>query len=68
MNLDEAFLLHDDLAKLKRQSWETHRGGYTVEWLKGLKAWGTAGNRKMGFIIPQFMIDDAQADDWEVIE
>lgn len=36
-----------------------------IKWLKQMKAWGNEESRKMGFIIPQFMIDDAEADDWE---
>lgn len=43
-------------------------GSNDIEWLKGMYAWGNEESREMGFIIPQFMIDNAQADDWEVYE
>lgn len=41
---------------------------HKVGWLKGLKGWGNEESRKMGFIIPEFMIEDAKADDWELTE
>lgn len=41
---------------------------HSVEWLKGLKAWGNQESRNMGFIIPDFMIEDANATDWELYE
>ncbi len=39
-----------------------------VEWLKGLKAWGNQESIDMGFIIPSFMIEDANANDWKLYE
>ena len=43
-------------------------GAHTIEWLKGMHAWGNKECRKMGFWIPDFMIADANTDDWEVFE
>lgn len=40
----------------------------TVGWLKQLKINGNEESRKLGFIIPQFMIEDANANDWEIFE
>lgn len=66
MTLDEAFKLYDDSVKLKRKV--KNRDGCTIKFLKGLKAWGNQESRDLGFIIPQFMIDDANANDWDVYE
>lgn len=38
----------------------------SVGYLKGLKGWANQESRDMGYIIPQFMIDNAIADDWVV--
>lgn len=65
MKLDEAFEKYDDTTKLKRHGYNM---AYDIAWLKGLKAWGNEESRKLGFIIPQFMIDDANADDWEIAQ
>lgn len=56
-----------DLDKLEKYLKE---GGlaHDIEWLKGLKVWGNEESRKMGFLIPQHMIEDANADDWEIVE
>lgn len=43
-------------------------GSYDIEWLKGFKSWGTEEARKLGFFIPHSMIDDANADDWGLVE
>lgn len=40
---------------------------HSIEWLKMIHAIGNEESRKLGFLIPQFMIDDAQADDWEEV-
>lgn len=63
MTLDEAFEKYDDTVKMTRPGLNMD---YDIAWLKGLKAWGNQESRELGFIIPQFMIDDAQADDWEI--
>lgn len=63
MTLDEAFKKYDDEVELKRPN----RMPHNVAWLKQLKAWGNEESRKMGFGIPQCMIDDAIADDWETV-
>jgi len=65
MKLEEAFEKYDDKVKLKRPNYNL---SFTIRWLKQLKAWGNQESRDMGFLIPQPMIDDANADDWEVIE
>jgi hypothetical protein len=41
---------------------------HDVKWLKGLKAWGNEQSKELGFIIPVSMIEDANADDWELSE
>ena len=41
---------------------------HSVGWLKGLKGWGNEESRKLGFIIPSCMIEDANADDWKLFE
>jgi len=41
---------------------------YPVDWLKGLKAWGNQESRDLGFFISKGMIEDANADDWELYE
>lgn len=39
----------------------------TLEWCKGLLEWADPELRHKGYIIPQIMIDDAIADDWELL-
>lgn len=41
---------------------------YGIEFFKSLKEWGKEEYRKIGFWVPQFIIDDSNADDWEVFE
>lgn len=62
MTLDEAFKKYSDDIKLNRPGYMSH----DIAWLKQLKAWGNNESRTLGYIIPQFMIDDANATDWEV--
>ena len=84
MTLDEAFEKYDDSVKIRRHSCKDRfkdcdparieealkdgAGAHDIKWLKGLKSWGNEEFRKLGFFIPQFMIDDAEADDWEIYE
>ena len=75
MKLTEAFKKYADDVKLVRNKKqynilgeEVPRMAADIKFLKGLHAWGNEDSRKLGFIIPDFMIDDAQADDWEVLE
>ena len=65
MTLDEVFEKYSDDKTIIRTS-RSHMPPATVKWCKGLKAWGCQEARNMGFFIPQFMIDDAHADDWEL--
>lgn len=65
MTLEEAFKKYSNEINLKRPS---HLFYYDILWLKQLKAWGNEESRDMGYIIPQHMIDDANADDWEIVE
>ena len=60
MTLDEIFSKFSDETKIKRKNQILITD---VKWAKGLKAWGNEESRELGFIIPQFMIDDAMADD-----
>lgn len=70
MTLEEAFEKYSDETILKRKD-ALEILAADIKWLKGLKAWGKVwGNeesRKLGVIVPQLMIDDANANDWEVI-
>lgn len=65
MKLEEAFEKYDDSIRMKRPS---SFSAYDIKWLKGLHAWGNQESRDMGFWIPQFMIDDANAEDWKIVE
>jgi hypothetical protein len=65
MTLDEAFKKYDNDIKMKRNG---DISAYSISWLKSLKVWGNNESRELGFKIPQFMIEDAKADDWEKIE
>jgi hypothetical protein len=38
-----------------------------ISFLKQLYAWGNEESRRMGFGIPDFMIEDAKADDWQIV-
>ncbi len=66
MTLDEAFEKYPDDKKMARKS----KPNFTahIEWLKGLKAWGNKESRELGYAIPQFMIEDSNADDWELVK
>jgi hypothetical protein len=66
MTLTEIFDKHTNDQKIYRTSrlWITP---VSIEWAKGLKAWGNEESRSMGFWIPQFMLEDAEADDWELV-
>jgi hypothetical protein len=66
MKLEEAFEKYPNTTKLRRKSKPSFSAD--IKWLKGLKAWGNEDARKLGFIIPKFMIEDANADDWEIME
>lgn len=63
MKLEDAFKLFGNGVTLKRKSKPWISG--EVAWLKGLEKWGTESNRKLGFFIPNEMIEDANANDWE---
>lgn len=63
----DLFPSHYDQA-LVQSFLEKGLGAYPIYWLKQLIGWGNEESRKMGFIIPQSMIDDANANDWEIIE
>lgn len=65
MNLDYIIANFKDADEFKRIS-KPWVSGKPVEWLKGLKDWGNQESKDMGFSIPSFMIDDANADDWEL--
>lgn len=65
MTLDEAFTKYDDQTFLKRPNSPVM---CDIKWLKQLKAWGNQESRSLGFIIPDFMIEDANADDWELVQ
>lgn len=66
MTLDEIFEKYTDEQYILRSSKPAYMSPVTVGWAKGLKAWGNEESRKIGFWIPQFMIEDAQANDWEL--
>lgn len=51
-------MTEDDIVNMVRK--------YSVKWLKGLKMYGNEESREMGFIIWDAMIEDANADDWEI--
>lgn len=74
-NETEGFYRKANLEKLKKQCPDASEetilkvmSKYPVVWLKGLKGWGNQESRNMGYGIPQFMIDDANADDWELYQ
>lgn len=67
MKLEELFKKYPDDRKAYRKS-RKHMTPVTVEWLTGLHAWGNEESRQMGFLLPQFMITDAIADDWEIVD
>ena len=68
MTLDEAFEKYPDETILKRKSHVNITFNANMEYLKSMKPWACEYARNTGFIIPQSMIDDAKADDWEVYE
>lgn len=83
MTLDEAFEKFDDTTLLRRRYYVERllkrrpdlkesdigdSGAHSVEFLKGMKSWGNQESRRLGFLIPDFMIEDANADDWEVVK
>jgi hypothetical protein len=63
MTLEKAFKKYTDDTILKRPK---HFFSFSVKWLKQLKAWANEESRWLGFIIPQTMIEDANAEDWEL--
>lgn len=63
MTLDEAFEKYSDEIILKRP---TRCLPHDIKWLKQMKIWGNEESRKLGFFIPESMIEDANADDWEI--
>lgn len=67
MTLDEAFKKYPDTTVMKRKNSLTYQP-FNIKWLKQLKAYGNEESRKLGFFIPDGMISDADADDWEVVE
>jgi hypothetical protein len=66
MKLKDAFEQYDDSVRMKRKS-AVMNFDYDIGWLKQMAAWGNQELDNMGFMIPRAMIEDAQADDWEVI-
>lgn len=65
MTLDEIFKKYSDEQKVYRAGTK-YISPKTVGWCKQLKAWGNQESREMGFWIPDYMIKDANADDWEL--
>jgi hypothetical protein len=47
---------------------ESGGGAYDIGWLKKQHARADKELRKLGFIIPDYMIEDANADDWELVK
>jgi hypothetical protein len=66
VTLDEIFEKYPDAKKIYRRG--PHPMSFSIEFCKGLKSWGNAEVRKLGFWIPKCMIDDANANDWEIEE
>lgn len=63
MTLDEAFEKYPDTTILRRKgNWFCA----SIKWWKMHKAWATPEARRDGFIIPDKMIEDANANDFEV--
>lgn len=65
MTLDELFAKYPDHRKAYRTG-VANMSPKTIEWCKGLKEWGDPELRAKGYIIPDFMVEDAKADDWEI--
>lgn len=63
MKLQEAFEKYSDDIYLKRKKGFV---SLSILDLKDMVAWANEDSRKLGFIIPQCLIEDAQADDWEL--
>lgn len=61
MTLDKIFEKYNDDDKIYRTSIK-HPLPATIKWAKSMKAWGSQEARDLGFIIPQFMIDDTKSD------
>jgi hypothetical protein len=66
MKLEEAFAKYSDETRLRKKSQPCFDA--KIQWWKMHKQWANQESRDMGFIIPQHMIDDANADDFEVVE
>ncbi len=66
MKLDDALEKYPDEVMMRRKDKPNFE--VTISWLRQLKAWGNTESRELGFLIPQFMIDDAEASDWELCE
>ncbi len=65
MKLKELIGKYPDFRKVYRKG-EANMSPKTLEWCKGLVEWADPDLRHKGYVIPQFMIEDAQADDWEL--
>lgn len=65
MTLDEIFEKYTGDERFKRPNFGF---SYPISWLKQFKLYGSEEYRDLGFIIPDFMIEDANADDWEIIK
>jgi hypothetical protein len=67
MTLNDAFKKYNDDVLMKRTS-SLFDYGYPIRWLKDLKMWGNIEARKLGFFIPDIMIETADATDWELYD
>ena len=65
MKLIEAFEKYSDDRLMKRPYMMF---GRDIAWLKDFHAWGNEDARKLGFMIPDSMIEDANANDWEEVK
>ena len=63
MTLDEIFEKYQDDQKIYRLS-DKFMSPKSIEYAKQLKAWGNEKSRKLGYWIPDFMIEGAEATDW----
>lgn len=67
MTLDEIFEKYTDDKKIYRIS-RNYMSPKPIAWAKLLKEWGKEELRKEGFWMPEYMVEDANANDWQIYD
>lgn len=67
MTLDEAFERYSDNDLMYRKEWTRNIYPEPISCLKRIYIWARVATF-MGFYIPKNIINDAKADDWEIVK